>query len=113
MAGKFKFTTDEIEQALRDTGGFVTYAAKKLNCHYTTVINYLNKSKRLRDVRKEIEESYMDLGEHALLKKVKDGDLGAICFYLKCKAKRRGYVERQEITGADGESLKIVVTREE
>jgi len=110
--GKTKFTADEVEKALRDTGGFVTYAAKKLGCHYTTVLNYLKRSKRLRQVKEEIEEAYIDLGEVELIKKMKSGDLGAICFYLKCKAKNRGYIERMEHGGMDGDSIKITVTKE-
>ena len=33
--------------------------------------------------------------------------LRAIEFYLKTKAKRRGYIERQEITGADGADMNL------
>ena len=32
-------------------------------------------------------------------------DTGAVCFYLKCKAKHRGYIERQELTGPGGKDL--------
>jgi hypothetical protein len=32
-------------------------------------------------------------------------DTGAICFFLKCRAKHRGYVERQEITGPGGGAI--------
>ena len=33
----------------------------------------------------------------------------ALVFYLKCRGKERGYVERQEITGKDGLELGQVV----
>jgi len=107
-----KFTTEQVEQALRSSGGFVTYAAKQLGCHYITVLQYLKRSAYLRAVRKELDESYLDLTEVELIKKVKTGDLGAICFYLKCKGKRRGYVERLEHGGLDGEAIKITVSKE-
>jgi transposase len=106
---KQKYTTKQIEIALRESGGFITHAAKKLGCHYETVLNYLRRSQKLRQVRREIEESYLDLGEIELLKKIKKGDLGAICFYLKCKGKNRGYIERQEITGAEGKDLGVII----
>ena len=38
---------------------------------------------------------------------VKKGEAWAICFHLKCKGKERGYVERVERTGKDGEPMKI------
>jgi hypothetical protein len=38
-------------------------------------------------------------------KGMKDGNMTAIIFYLKTQGKSRGYVERQEVTGADGKKL--------
>jgi len=37
-----------------------------------------------------------------LHKQIGEGNTSATIFYLKTKGKNRGYVERQEITGADG-----------
>jgi len=34
----------------------------------------------------------------------------ALIFFLKCKAKKRGYVERQEITGTDGSPIHITIS---
>jgi hypothetical protein len=38
---------------------------------------------------------------------IKAGNVTAIIFYLKTQAKDRGYVERQELTGADGGKLQV------
>jgi hypothetical protein len=43
--------------------------------------------------------------EDALVEKIKDKDTTAIIFACKTKLKKRGYVERQEITGADGKKV--------
>jgi len=32
----------------------------------------------------------------------------ALIFYLKCKGKKRGYVERTEVTGADGGPIELI-----
>ena len=40
--------------------------------------------------------------ESKLFENIKDGKTAEMIFYLKSKGKKRGYVERQEITGADG-----------
>ncbi len=56
----------------------------------------------------ELQETRIDFVENALDKQVKEGNMTAICFYLKCRAKHRGYVERQEITGAGGGPMQLL-----
>lgn len=63
------------------------------------------RSPELRAVTEDLEETKLDLAEKYLFDLMKGGNLGAICFYLKCKGKKRGYIERQEFTGADGDPL--------
>ena len=47
----------------------------------------------------------MDYAESQLHKQIGEGSTSATIFYLKTKGKSRGYIERQEITGADGDNL--------
>lgn len=84
----------QIETALRATGGFVSQTAKKLNVTQEAIYFRINKSDYLKEVKREIDESYLDLAESKLIKKLNDEDLGALCFYLKCKGKGRGYIEK-------------------
>jgi hypothetical protein len=51
---------------------------------------------------REIEEQLIDYAESKLMSKIKDGNVTAMIFFLKCKAKHRGWVERQEVTGPAG-----------
>jgi len=97
----------EIDEGLRATGGFTTYAAKRLGVTYQAIHARIKRSPYLQRTLIEIRESYLDLTEHALIKKIKSDDLGAICFFLKCKGKERGYVERHELehTGKDGGAI--------
>ena len=53
----------------------------------------------------EPEEDFADFVEDALVEKIRDKDTTAIIFACKTKLKKRGYVERQEITGADGKKF--------
>jgi hypothetical protein len=51
-----------------------------------------------------------------LLNAIREGKTAELLFYLKTKGKKRGYVERQEITGIDGQQLfevRIIDTAEQ
>ena len=58
---------------------------------------------------KEIENIALDFAESHLHTQIGGGNTSATIFYLKTKGKNRGYVERQEITGADGMPTKFEI----
>jgi len=110
--GRGHITIGQIEIALRQTGGFVTYAAKKLDCTYANLKKRINGSPYLQEVKNSILESVLDLTEHSLIKQIKDDNLGAIIFMLKCKGKTRGYIERpkeDEIPEEAAQPVKVVI----
>ena len=51
---------------------------------------------------KDIENVALDFAESQLHQQIGKGIPSSTMFYLKTKGKHRGYVERTEITGADG-----------
>jgi hypothetical protein len=104
-----KVTIKQCEDALRACGGFVTHAAKMLGISSSTLSYRVSTSERLQRVVAETKAEHLDLAESTLLKKIKAEDLGAICFYLKCQGKERGYIERWqgEISGRDGGPIKV------
>jgi len=104
-----KITDKQIEHALISSGGFISHAAKKLNVCHSSISERVTKSPRLQKVRDDTKEQNLDLAETKLLSAVKEGAPWAICFYLKCQGKQRGYVERQEVVGADNKPIKISV----
>ncbi len=53
----------------------------------------------------EVAEGILDGMEQILIDAAKNDNLTAVIFYLKCKGKGRGYVERQEVTGKEGKPL--------
>lgn len=99
MARPQKFTVDEVEAALRSVGGLYTLAAKKLGCAPNTVANYCKRNKRLQAIQAELVEGLLDEAEGQLILAIRKGNLSAVIFYLKCKGKARGYVERSEVLG--------------
>lgn len=107
---------NEIDKALRATGGFVTYAAKKLGVTYNAVYARIQKSPQLQRTLKETKESYLDLAEHSLITLMKDGNLGALAFYLKCQGKGRGYIENPKDTAVEtpqAQPTKIIIEVED
>lgn len=52
-------------------------------------------------------EMRLDFAEAQLLKNIQAGKEASLIFFLKTQGKRRGYVERTEITGADGGPLEV------
>ena len=92
-------TVKQIETALRKNGGFVSRAAKSLNVTPQAIYLRMSRTLSIKKVFDEIQEKYLDLAESKLLGLINDGNLGAICFYLKCKGKKRGYIEALQLKG--------------
>ena len=87
-------TQNQIIASLRANGGFITGTAKELGVTYQAIWDRIKRSKTLKAEYDSIKEGYLDLAETKLISKMKSGDLGALCFYLKCQGKQRGYIER-------------------
>lgn len=104
---RWNCTDDEIIRGIERANGFLTIAAQNLGCTYQAIWNRQKRNKKIKEAIEAIRETHIDLSEHQLIKNIKAGDTTAIIFHLKCLGKKRGYVERQEITGKDGESINI------
>jgi len=89
-------------EALEKSLGVVTTACKQVGIGRTTFYNYYNDDKIFAKQVDEIENVALDFAESQLHKQIQDGSTAATIFLLKTRGKKRGYVERQEITGADG-----------
>ena len=81
-----------IKQALRASGGFVTYAARRLNVHPNTIWNHMKKYPDLQEEVGAIRESHLDLAESSLLQQVNEKNTQATIFFLECQGKKRGYI---------------------
>ena len=97
-----KYTTAKMIEALREKHGNLSAAARFLNCSRNTISRYIDQYPTVKSVADEERETLIDFAENQLFQQVKDGNITAIIFTLKTIGKHRGYVERQEVTGADG-----------
>jgi hypothetical protein len=97
-----KYSVEEIAAALLKTQGKVALASRLLGCAFSPLYRRIKRNAALTKILKDQIELRLDVAEQKLDQLVMKGELGAICFLLKCRAKDRGYIERQEFTGKDG-----------
>jgi fructose-specific phosphotransferase system component IIB len=102
-------TPEIVAQKIRDARGNISAAAISLRVSRQALYRYIEKHASLRAVLSESRETMKDMVESVLYSKALEGESWAVCFFLKTQAKDRGYVERVEQTGADGEPQKIIV----
>ncbi len=108
MAPK-KYTVAQAEQALLNNYGNVSAAARSLGVDHSTLFHAIKKHERLQKARELAQEQTLDKAEHALLKAVDKGEGWAVCFMLKTIGRKRGYVERQEVTNAPDRPFKVSI----
>jgi len=101
-----KCTPVQVSEALLVSDGNLTAAATKLGVTRQGVYDYIDRYK-LQDVLDQSREKMADEAVGQLHRLVRDGNLGAVIFYLKTQAKSRGYTERIETTGKDGDAIEV------
>jgi len=112
-------------EALSKTLGRVTHACEIVDIARSTNYSWLKDDPDYAQAVKDVDEQAMHFVESKLMQLIDGADkevltehgiqtikdtpsTTAAIFYLKTKAKHRGYVERQEITGADGGAVQII-----
>lgn len=93
---------ESLLKSLEQSLGVVTVACKKADIPRSTYYKWLNNDEVFAKQVRDIENVALDFAESQLHTQIGDGNTSATIFYLKTKGKKRGYIERQEITGADG-----------
>ncbi len=93
--------------ALEKSLGVVTLACKSANLDRSQFYVWLKEDEEFAEAVEDMNDIALDFAESSLHKQIQSGVPASTIFYLKTRGKKRGYIERQEITGADGESLTI------
>ena len=102
-----KYTVEQMIEALEHGRGLIAPAARYLGCSRDTVRSYLEEYTAVAQAKLDQREAVTDMAENALYAAILRGEAWAICFYLKCMAKDRGYVEKAEISGPGGKPISI------
>lgn len=109
-------------EALEKCNGNVSDACAATSIGRTTFYRYLKEDPEFKATVDDIQEIAIDYVENKLFQRIQGvqavkysergeyvydipPDTTAIIFYLKTKGKKRGYVERTELTAANGEKL--------
>ena len=103
---------EDYINAIHKSRGLLTAAADALGCTRGAIYEAAKKHPEIQRAIEEARERTTDVAEGKLFQKISEGDNTAIIFYLKTQGKKRGYVERQEVTGAEGTELTVRVIRE-
>lgn len=100
-----RLTAEEVIAAIQECKGNVSSAAKKLGHSRYTIYKFMQSHPSVKAALDEARESMIDNVESVLYSKALAGEAWAVCFFLKTQAKGRGYIERSEITGRDGQAI--------
>jgi len=87
----------------------VTLIAKRVGCAWNTAKKYIDTYQTITRAYENECESVLDLAEMKVIESLKAGDGPMLRYYLSTKGKRRGYVERQEHTGAEGAPIEVSI----
>lgn len=109
-----KYTVEQMKQAILHGEGFISRsidflsAGDDMRCSPNTFKRYLKEYPELADLKAYYREKLVDLAEIGLMGRILAGDTVAMIWVTKTLGKDRGYVERQEFTGAGGGPIKVL-----
>ena len=84
-------------EVLRNNAGNIKLSCEKAGIGRTTYYNWIDDDKDFEKEVSNVNEELIDFAESELMKKITDGNLTAIIFFLKTKGQTRGYIEKQYI----------------
>lgn len=109
MRRKIKDLKQEFIRRYYPYAGNISKIARDLGISRVTFYNWMKNDKKFKEAIDEEIEGMIDFAESKLFALIDEKNLGAICFFLKTKAKHRGYVERTEIAGSEESPVKVQV----
>ena len=95
-SNKIQHTKKALLESLEKSLGVVTTACKQVGIDRTTFYRYYKEDKEFKKQVDDLSNVAKDFVESQLFKQIQDGVPTSTIFYLKTKAKDRGYIERRE-----------------
>jgi hypothetical protein len=91
--------------ALEQTLGVVTSACKKAGVDRRDYYEWMKGDPEFKEAADKIGDIAFDFVESSLYKQIQENNVAATIFWLKTKGRSKGYSERLELTGPDGEAF--------
>lgn len=119
-----QYKAQDFIDAIPTSGGIITTIAERVGCAWNTAYKYIHEYATIKAAYDDECERVTDMAESVLIhnirlaaKKQREKEGGPVDsadakWYLTRKGKSRGYVERQEVTGKDGDTITFRVVRE-
>ena len=95
-SNKIQHTKKALLKSLEKSLGVVTTACKQVGIDRTTFYRYYKEDEEFKKQVDDLSNVAKDFVESQLFKQIQDGVPTSTIFYLKTKAKDRGYIERRE-----------------
>jgi hypothetical protein len=92
-------------EALEKSLGIVTTACKQVGIARVTHYEWMKTDAEYKEAVESIADLALDFAESQLHKQIQNGEVSSTIFYLKTKGKKRGYIERTELTGTEGQPI--------
>ncbi len=94
-------------EAIKDSGGIMSTIARRLDVTWHTADTWIKESDSAKQALQDEKETILDMAESTLYKNIKEGNSQDAKWMLSTMGKNRGYSERHEITGGDGEPIEV------
>jgi hypothetical protein len=104
-----EFKKQALIDALEKSMGVVTVACKKVGVSRKTFYEYYNNDATFREAYNDLKNVALDFAESKLYNRIEKESDACLIFYLKTQGKARGYIERMEHTGAEGNPIQLQI----
>lgn len=99
----------QMIEALKETLGVVSPACDSVGIARSTHYNWMQNDPQYKHEVESLLDFQIDFVESKLFENINNGDITSTIFYLKTKAKKRGYIERQEFDHTtQGEKINVI-----
>ncbi len=94
-----RYTREQVLAAIRDSGGIISAVAQRLGCEWDTARRYIQRWAETRAAFQAERERVLDLAETALIRAIREGDVGTAKWLLSRLGRHRGFGDTLSVDG--------------